>query len=185
MNLVAAYRPSATPISSPPPAEAPVSIAPVTGWPVALLGVPFDHITVAQTLARFDAMIASRQPHYVITANVDFLVQARRDVELRRILLAADLVLCDGTPLLWASRWFGNPLPERVAGSDLAPALMRHAAEKGHRIFLLGAGAGVAAEAAARMERQYPGIKIAGHYAPPYSALLEMDHADIARRIRA
>src|SRR5436190_4055188 len=122
-----------------------------SGWPVALFGVPFDHVTVRQTLARFDAMIASRQPHYVVTANVDFLVQAHADVELRRILLDADLVLCDGTPLLWASRWFGNALPERVAGSDLAPALIRHAAEKGHRLFLLGAGPGVAEEAEARL----------------------------------
>src|SRR5215217_6917210 len=99
-------------------------------WPVAVLGVPFDHITIDQTIARIDAMIASRRPHYVVTANVDFLVQAHRDVELRRILLEADLVLCDGTPLVWASRWLGNPLPERVAGADLVPALMQVAAEK-------------------------------------------------------
>lgn len=168
--------------AAPLPVDAPPAAA---GWPVALFGVPFDHVTVEQTLARFDTMIASRQPHYVITANVDFVVQARRDVELRRILLAADLVLCDGTPLLWASRWLGNALPERVAGSDLAPALIRHAAKKGHRIFLLGAGAGVAAEAAARLQRDYPGVVIAGHYAPPYSALLEMDHDEIVRHIRA
>ena len=72
-------------------------------WPIAILGVPFDHVTIAQAIARIEAMIASRRPHYVVTANVDFLVQAHRDVELRRILLDADLVLCDGTPLVWAS----------------------------------------------------------------------------------
>jgi N-acetylglucosaminyldiphosphoundecaprenol N-acetyl-beta-D-mannosaminyltransferase len=164
-------------------APAPTS-PPVTGWPIALFGVPFDNITVHQTLTRLDAMIASRQPHYVVTANVDFLVQAHADVELRRILLEADLVLCDGTPLLWASRWFGNALPERVAGSDLAPALIRHAAEKGHRIFLLGAGPGVAEEATAKLRREHPSLVIAGHYAPPFSPLLEMDHVEIARRIR-
>jgi N-acetylglucosaminyldiphosphoundecaprenol N-acetyl-beta-D-mannosaminyltransferase len=153
-------------------------------WPVALCGVPFDNVTIADTLARIDAMIANGRPHYVVTANVDFLVQAHRDVELRRILIEADLVLCDGTPLLWASRWFGNPLPERVAGSDLAPAMIAHAAERGHRIFLLGAALGVAAEAAGRLLEQHPTLKLVGHYAPPFSALLEMDHAEIARRIR-
>src|SRR5688572_10721662 len=90
-------------------------------WPIAILGVPFDHVTIHEAIGRIEAMIASRRPHYVVTANVDFLVQAHRDVELRRILLEADLVLCDGTPLVWASRWLGNALPERVAGSDLAP----------------------------------------------------------------
>lgn len=158
---------------------------PANRWPVAIMGVPFDHLTTDQAIERIDAMIAARRPHYVVTANVDFLVQAHRDVELRRILLEADLMLCDGTPLLWASRWLGNPLPERVAGSDLAPALLRSAAEKGHRVFLLGAAEGVAAAAAERIGAQYPKLKVVGHYAPPFSALLEMDHAEIVRRVQA
>ena len=154
-------------------------------WPIAILGVPFDHVTIAQAIERIEAMIATRRPHYVVTANVDFLVQAHRDVELRRILLEADLVLCDGTPLVWASRWLGNALPERVAGSDLAPGLIRAAAEKGHRLFFLGAGPGIAAEAEARLRQQYPHINIVGTYSPPFSHLLEMDHEEMARRIRA
>lgn len=150
-----------------------------------MLGIPFDSLTIEGTLDRFDAMIASGEPHYVVTANVDFLTQASEDVELRRILLDADLVLCDGTPLLWLSRWLGNALPERVAGSDLAPRLIARAAEKGHRIFLLGAAEGVAAEAAAKLLAQHPTLQIAGHYSPPFASLLEMDHAEIERRIRA
>lgn len=154
-------------------------------WPVAVLGVPFDPVTTEEAIRRIDAMIATRQPHYVVTANVDFLVQAHRDVELRRILLEADLVLCDGTPVLWASRWLGNPLPERVAGSDLAPALLASAAEKGHRVFLLGAAEGVGALAAERLAQQYPKLKVVGHFAPPFSPLLQMNHEEIVRRVQA
>jgi N-acetylglucosaminyldiphosphoundecaprenol N-acetyl-beta-D-mannosaminyltransferase len=159
--------------------------APTEALPIAVLGVPFDHVTIEETIARIDGMIASRRPHYVVTANVDFLVQAQGDVELRRILLEADLVLCDGTPVLWASRWLGNALPERVAGSDLAPALIESAAEKGHRIFFLGAAAGVAAEAKARLKQQFPTLNIVGTYAPAFSQLLEMDHEEITRQVRA
>src|SRR6185312_8435324 len=107
--------------------------------PIAILGVPFDNVTTRETIDAIDRMVASRQPHYLVTANVDFLVQAQEDVELRRILFDAHLVLCDGTPLVWASRLLGNPLLERVAGADLVPLLLRVAAEKGYRIFLLGA----------------------------------------------
>src|SRR5436189_1781262 len=91
------------------------------GIPVAILGVPFDHVTINEAIDLIERMIASRRPHYLVTANVDFIVQAQEDVELRRILLDADLVLCDGTPLVWASRLLGNRLPERCAGADLAP----------------------------------------------------------------
>jgi N-acetylglucosaminyldiphosphoundecaprenol N-acetyl-beta-D-mannosaminyltransferase len=156
-----------------------------SAWPIAILGVPFDHVTIDEAIGRIETMIASRRPHYVVTANVDFLVQAHRDVELRRILLDADLVLCDGTPLVWASRWLGNALPERVAGSDLAPGLIHVAAEKGYRLFFLGAAPGVATEAEAKLKQQYPTLNIVGTYSPPFSNLLEMDHEEITRRVRA
>ncbi len=148
-----------------------------------MLGVPFDNITVAETIARIEQMIASRQPHYLVTANVDFLVQARADIELHRILADAHLVLCDGTPLVWASRVLGNPLPERVAGADLVPLLIRVAAAKGYRLFLLGASPESASAAVARLQEQYPSLIIAGHYSPPLAPLLDMDHEQIRRRI--
>lgn len=153
-------------------------------WPIALLNTAFDPLTVDEALARIEAMIASRQPHHVVTPNVDFLVQAQRDAELRRILLNADLVLCDGTPLLWLSRLLGNPLPERVAGADLAPQLIRAAAAKSYRLFFLGGEPGVSAQAVARLQARYPGLNVAG-YSPPFCELPAMDHADITRRIRA
>src|ERR1041385_8466308 len=137
-----------------------------TGLPIAILGVPFDHVTTAEAIDQIERMIASRRPHYVVTANVDFVVQAREDVELRRILLDADLVLCDGTPLVWASRLLGNRLPERVAGADLAPAFVRVAAQKGYRIFLLGATPAAANQAVENLRKHFPNLIIAGQYSP-------------------
>src|SRR5437763_14382222 len=96
--------------------------------PIAILGVPFDNVTTAETIQMIEQMILSRRPHYLATANVDFVVQAAQDVELRRILFDAHLVLCDGTPLVWASKLLGNQLPERVAGSDLVPLRLKVAA---------------------------------------------------------
>ena len=133
-------------------------------WPIALLGVPFDPLTLPGAVDRIEAMVVARTPHYVVTANVDFLVQARSDAELHRILVDADLVLCDGTPLVWASRWLGNALPGRVAGADLVPLLLQRAAVRGWKIFLLGSAPGVAAEAARRLAEQYPTL-------PPIAAL--------------
>lgn len=152
--------------------------------PIAILGVPFDNVTKAEAVGLVEAMIASGEPHYLVTPNVDFLVQARRDVELRRILFEAHLVLCDGTPLVWASRLLGNPLPERVAGADVVPLLIRVAAQKGYRLFLLGASADSARRAVERLQGQYPQLVIAGHYSPPFNPLLEMDHDEIRRRVR-
>ena len=156
----------------------------LTRPPVTLLGVVFDNLTLRETVDRIEEMIASRLPHYVATANVDFLALARRDAELQRILLNAPLVLCDGTPLVWASRWFGNALPERVAGSDVVPELIRLAARKNYRLFFLGTTEEANTCAIAKLRAEFPALEIS-HYSPPFRPLLEKDNAEIIRRIRA
>jgi N-acetylglucosaminyldiphosphoundecaprenol N-acetyl-beta-D-mannosaminyltransferase len=86
--------------------------------------------------------------------------------------------------LLWASRLLGNRLPERVAGSDLVPELLKVAAQKKYRVFLLGATTDSVEQAVSRLNRQYPSLVIAGHYSPPFRSLLKMDHHEIKRRVR-
>jgi len=92
------------------------------------------------------------------------------------------MILADGMPLVWASR---GRLPERVAGSDLVPALCERAATKGYRVFLLGAAPGVADEAARRLCARHPTLVIAGTAAPPFRELTVQEHADLFEQIRA
>lgn len=169
--------------------DAPVRRAPAPHagtWhpPIVMLGVPFDNVTTQQALKRIEEMVESRRPHYLATANVDFAVQALHDEELRHILLDAHMVVCDGMPLVWASKWLGNPLRERVAGSDLVPMLLQIAERKGYRVFFLGGSREVAQRAAANAAAKHPLLQIAGVHSPPFAPLQEMDHPAICRRIR-
>ncbi|MBI5684038.1 MAG: WecB/TagA/CpsF family glycosyltransferase [Verrucomicrobia bacterium] len=152
--------------------------------PIVMLGVPFDVVTAGQTIAIIGQMIESRRPYYLATANAGLVALAARDVELRRILLDAHLILCDDTPLVWASRWLGNPLPDRVASFDLALLLISSAAEKGWRVFLLGAKEDILQRAAAKLRTQHPRLQIVGSFSPPSAPLLEMDHESIRCAIK-
>lgn len=152
---------------------------------MSILGVPFDNVTTSQTLETISSMIASRKPHYIATANVDFTALAMYDEELRRILLDAHLVVCDGMPLVWASRWLGNALPERVAGSDLVPKLLAIAEEKNWSVFFLGGKKEVAAKAVQKVQERHPKLRIAGVLSPPFKPLHEMDHATICALIHS
>src|SRR5438477_8618286 len=134
---------------------------------IALLGVPFHDVTMDETLAAIDEIVRVRVPRYIATANLDFAAQASLDVELQRILHDAHLVLCDGTPLVWASRWLGNRLPERVTGADLVPKLIEVASAKRYRLFFLGGRPEVMARAVANVQRQYPDLEVTG-YSPPF-----------------
>jgi N-acetylglucosaminyldiphosphoundecaprenol N-acetyl-beta-D-mannosaminyltransferase len=151
---------------------------------VVILGVPFHDLTMDEAVAEIARLVAARRPRYVATANLDFAARASEDVELQRILLEAELVLCDGQPLVWASRRAGTPLRERVAGSDLVPRLAAEAATRNWSLFFLGGEPDSLAAALARLRHEHPGLRVDG-YAPPFQPLLEMDHDDLAARIRA
>lgn len=150
---------------------------------IVMLGTPFHDVTMDETIDWIARMVERRTPSYLVTANLDFATQAACDVELQRILIEAELVLCDGTPLVWTSRLTGRPLRERVAGSDLVPRLAERAARDGWRIYLLGGEPRSVEEAGRNLSARYPGLVIAGAYSPPFAALHEFDHADIAARI--
>lgn len=150
---------------------------------LVILGVPVDNLTMDEAMARCDEFVAtgrtSGRTHQIATVNADFVVNSLHDPELRRILQEADMATADGMPLVWASRLLGGPLPGRVTGADLVPALARRAAEKGYSIFFLGARPGIAAKAAELLQRQNPGLKIAGVYSPPAAPILEMDRTAV------
>src|ERR1700721_613981 len=106
---------------------------------VAILGVAIDNLTMHEVLDAVEAEIAEGGFHQIATANVDFLINSVRDEELRETLVRCDIVLADGMPLVWASHLLGATLKERVTGIDLLPQLARLSAQRGYRIFLLGA----------------------------------------------
>ncbi len=172
-------------MSTPPPHPDPQSqgSVPLTEV-VAVLGVPFAKVSQAETIQAIENMIAARKPHYLATGNVDFLLQAWKDLELRRILYEADLVVCDSMPVVWISRLLGNPLPERVAGSDLVPSLLKVAAQKNYRVFFLGGRPDVGERAMENIRRDYPSIEHLFYYSPPNTPVLEMDHETINGKIR-
>jgi N-acetylglucosaminyldiphosphoundecaprenol N-acetyl-beta-D-mannosaminyltransferase len=152
---------------------------------LVVLGVPVDNITMDEALDRCDEFVArgraTGRTHQIATVNADFVVNSLHDPELRRILQEADLATADGMPLVWASRLLGGPLPGRVTGADLVPALAERAAERGYSIYFLGAREGVAARAAEILVERHPALKVAGVYSPPPSSVLEMDRAVMER----
>jgi exopolysaccharide biosynthesis WecB/TagA/CpsF family protein len=102
--------------------------------------------------------------HHVCTINPEFMMIAQKDINFANILRRADLCVPDGVGLLWAARRRGTPLPERVTGSDGVPIIAARAAEKGWKLFFLGAAPGVAQQAADILTAQHPGLQIVGVY---------------------
>lgn len=145
---------------------------------IRALGCDVDALTLEEsvsTLAKWldelregaEAGDASSRPcRYVVTPNLDHVVLLRGNDELRQAYSQAAMVLADGMPLVWASRLFGRALPERVAGSDVAPGLLA-AAKKGTRVYFLGASEESSLKAVENARALYPQIEVVGRLSPP------------------
>jgi N-acetylglucosaminyldiphosphoundecaprenol N-acetyl-beta-D-mannosaminyltransferase len=96
---------------------------------------------------------------------------------------AADIAVADGMPLVWLSRLYRHPLRERIAGVDLADRCAWLASTKGYRVFLLGAGPGVAQSTASVLSERYSGLDVAGTYTPPLGEFSAAEEARIAQAI--
>lgn len=127
-----------------------------------LFGISVAAVTMDEVLPMVDAAVAERRPFQIGVVNAAKVVNMQRDARLRDDVLASDIVLADGMSLVWASRLVGRPLPERVAGIDLMFRLLERAAEKGHRVFCLGATQDVLDGAIAAFRERYPAVIIAG-----------------------
>jgi len=148
-----------------------------------------DMATAVETVTRWCADPREERCRYVVTPNVDHAVMFQTDIGLQESYAGAAMVLADGAPVVLASRLLKKPLPERVAGSDLVPALFEAASQRSDssakplRVFLLGAGPGVADRAAKIIHERWPGVEVVGTLSPPLG--FEHDEAENEKILQA
>lgn len=127
-----------------------------------ILGILYTDTTVPAAAETVLTMAAEHRSRYVVTPNPEISEQCRRNPALLRAVREADLAIPDGIGVVIASRILGDPLGGRVGGFDVAMALFPLLDARGMSLYLLGAKPGVADEAAEKIHRKYPGIRLAG-----------------------
>ena len=135
---------------------------------IKFLNIEVDNLTMSESIEAVDKIIKNRKPSYVVTPNVDHIVKLEKDKEFQEVYKNADLILTDGMPLIWISKLKGNPIKEKVSGSDFFPKVCELASNKGYSVFLLGAAEGIAAKAAENLKEKYKNLNIVGTYSPSY-----------------
>lgn len=128
-----------------------------------ILAIGVDKVTMDEALERCLGFLDGDSPRIVVTPNAEIAYNATNNPGLAAVLNSADLVIPDGVGVVWASRYLGDPVPEKVAGVDLSTRLVEALAQRGKgRIYILGGEPGVADEAARRLQERFPGAQIAG-----------------------
>lgn len=131
--------------------------------PINILGVPVHTLTMDDSVALLDENIQQNRQTFIVTANAEIIMMCQKDKIYNQIVSEkADLVLPDGAGAVWAGRYLGYNVPERVAGFDLYNRLLALASKKGYKAYFFGGAPGVAEAARSKAEELYPGVKITG-----------------------
>lgn len=131
---------------------------------VSLLGSNLDSLSFQETISKIEAMIEQGGPAQHVSINAGKINLMRNDPSLRSIVNRAALITADGQSIVWAAKYLGCPLPERVTGIDLFRELVKLAAEKGWRPYYLGATAEVVEAVVKHDQQLYPDLNIAGFH---------------------
>ena len=141
------------------------------------LNTHIDNLTMNEAVEETDMLIQERKHSYIVTPNTDHIVLMENDELFKEIYDNADLVLTDGQPLLWIAKLLGTPIKEKISGSDFFPEMCKLAAQKGYKMYILGAAEGVAAKAAENLKAKYEKLEVVGTYSPPMG--FENDEAEV------
>lgn len=135
---------------------------------VRLFGVNVARVSAADVVAKVIAWAGEGPARSVITANLDHVLKLRESPPFREAYRTADLVTADGMPFVWLSKLEKDPLPERVAGSELIVPVAVAAAAAGRTVFLFGSTDARLTAASEVLLNHAPSLKIVGRYAPPF-----------------
>lgn len=128
-----------------------------------IFGLPVDHLTSAQVVERADALLSEGRRGLVLHVNAHCINLARTRPELRTALLSAQVLHCDGSGVRLAARIIGVQPPPRTSYSELMPELLRGAAERGWRLFLLGGTQEAVEQAARQLGAKHPDVRLVGY----------------------
>ncbi len=129
---------------------------------IEILGIRIDKVTKKQALGEFERLLGTEGCSLIVTPNAEIVEKASRMPELAEIINGADMVIPDGVGLLYASKFKGDPIGEKVAGVEFAESAIEICARKGDKVFLLGGKAGVAELAAENLRGKYPYLSVVG-----------------------
>ena len=135
---------------------------------IQLRGMPIHVVTKKQTVRHLINCSLQDIGGWIVTPNLDILRRYTKSGSFRNLVATSTLNVADGMPLVWASRVKGQPVPERVNGTDLMVDVCEAAATAGRSVFFLGGNPDSAEKAAAALREDFPGLDVAGCNCPDF-----------------
>lgn len=135
-----------------------------------IFGVPIEGWTMSTAVEYIEELDT---PVWVVTANPEILLEAKRDPAYRNLLKQADVRLVDGFGL-WLATFCRT---KRVTGVEFAERLLQVAHDKKWRVGLFGGTTGEAESSLPDIKRAYPDLSVMSEQGGKVSTTGEEDDA--------
>lgn len=122
-------------------------------------GITLNSTSQTRVLGKIAERIKKNKKTFVVTPNPEFIVYAHKHLWFKKILNQADFAIPDGIGLVWAGKILGQPIKERISGTDLMEKLCQEAVKRNWSVYLLGAKPGVAKKTLEVLQKRYSGLK--------------------------
>jgi N-acetylglucosaminyldiphosphoundecaprenol N-acetyl-beta-D-mannosaminyltransferase len=130
---------------------------------INFLDIPLDTLTMDETINKIDqAIFSNKQVHHCVI-NAGKVVKIQTDKKLKESVISSDVINADGMSIVWAARFLGHKIKERVAGIDLMENLVELANKKKYKCFFLGAKEKVVKKIVDHYSEKYSNKIIAGY----------------------
>lgn len=130
---------------------------------VDIFGCNVAAVNMSQTLEEIENVIQNRKLTQHVVINAGKVVLMNKDSKLKKIVSECPIINADGQSIVWASKFLGKPLPERVAGIDLMEELIKLSSIKGYGIYFFGAKEDVVKNVVTHYESLYPNLRVSGY----------------------
>ncbi len=150
-----------------------------------IFGYQFSTLSFQHTVDKIVELGALRVSAYICVSNVHMLVTAIKSDKFSHVLHNADLAILDGMPLCWSYKIFHRYQPDRIAGRHLMHSLIKESVNRNLSVYIYGSEEYKLTKAAIYLLNNYPGINIAGMYAPPFRLLTESEDNEVVNKINA
>ena len=162
----------------------PVDIRPRT---IPIMNIPIADLDMKGMIAGLDFYFrgdrSRREGRFICFRDVHGVVRAQDSSEQMDAHQKAMMVVADGMPLVWVSRWRGALAIDRIAGMDALPEVCEAGLKQGWRHVFMGGAPGVAEKLADNLTRRYPGLIVAGTECPPFRIMAEEETDAMIARI--
>lgn len=130
----------------------------------SLFGYRLENLSFDETKKKIVEFINEGRKAIITPINPEKIMKSFKDDKLREILLNSNLLLPDGYGIIFASKILKIQLKERITGIDMFEALLDYANENRLSIYFLGTQEEILKKVIERIEKEHPGIKIAGYH---------------------